>query len=158
MIQSHAKVHTDVYIYIYNILYLYIYIYIHIHAHTQIVQSMFSQFSLFICNNVYIYIYICILLINQTVTWGNWLSNTLANIDDHSATRKTKTSQCECLAQSQCEKPFSMWTTHLSVNYQLRCELPISAWTTHLSVNAPSQCERTFSMLNFVFTSYFEKP
>ena len=53
---------------IYIIYYIctYIYIYIHIHAHTQIVQSMFSQFSLFICNNVYIYI--CILLINQTVT------------------------------------------------------------------------------------------
>lgn len=45
------------------------------------------------------------------------------------ATRKTKTSQCECLAQSQCEK-FS------------QCELPTSV------VKAPSQCERAFSILN----------
>ena len=44
---------------------------------------------------------------------------------------KTKTSQCECLAQSesQCEK-FS------------QCELPTSV------VKAPSQCERAFSILN----------
>lgn len=42
------------------------------------------------------------------------------------ATRKTKTSQCECLAQSQCEK-FS------------QCELPTSVWKHLLSVNEPSQ-------------------
>lgn len=61
--------------------------------------------------------------------------NSLKNIPenkfgpDHPATRQTKTSQCECLAQSQCEK--------LS-----QCELPTSV------VKAPSQCPWAFSILN----------
>ena len=83
-----------------------------------------------------------ILLIDQTVTWGTWLSNTLGNTDYHSATRKNKTSQFDCLPQSQCERLFSVWTTHLSVVawspklfiFEIVCRLlplPVRGWMSH---------------------------
>ncbi len=74
-----------------------------------------------------------ILLINQTVTRGKWLSNALANTDHHSATRKLK------------HLSVNVWL-NLSVKISSQCELPIAVWVANLSVNYPPQCERTLSV------------
>ena len=72
--------------------------------------------------------YCRIFLINQTVTWGKWLLNTLLITDYHSATRKN-------YKHLSLNVSILEWKTLFGVNNPSQCELPIAVWTQILSVN-----------------------